>query len=248
MGKRKSASPAGTLSEFEFADAVIVEGEPEDTGFGERAVMPSDPEWHEWVMGQLQPDEMFDDKPTCDGLRRLCKRILGPIIRSYPSTISASPEYAAVQYHIHILWNINDGCKGQIVEFAAAADSNLDNNSAAPFKFYPLAIAETRAEGRALRKVLGLRKVMTAEEASPLHEQDSDAPGRITSTQIRAIQNLCARLKINVTKFINCGSGKYANIEDIPFDVAALMVQQLNKYQLSDKNPDRVDIPAEIRE
>lgn len=90
------------------------------------------------------------------GLQRLAR--LAGIIESYPESLSyvVGPEGNGVIQCVYITrWN--DGST-----FGATADANKGNLKP-EFKAFPTTIAESRAEGRAIRKALGIY-MLTAEE------------------------------------------------------------------------------------
>ena len=113
------------------------------------------------------------------------------------------------------------------------------------FCAHPVATASTRAEGRALRKALGLR-CLAAEELARKDivsivqqsvKKDNPTDGAwdeaamISSSQINFIDNKCRQLDINVLAFVNSGEGVYESIEDVEKSKASAMLGVLNKYQ-----------------
>lgn len=241
-------------------DEIIEEAEKEEkvelAGVNEIAAAPEAPdmfapEWHDYVMSLFRGDEMQDGNPTADGLRRIAQQVLGPIVESRPQIKEGASELnghrATVEYFITFLWQRPDAREGLKVVFGAAADS-CNSNTDATYRQYPTAIAEARAEGRALRKALGLRKTVTAEEISNVASEDStDSFGKIASQQVMAIDKLCKKLNIDVLKFINIGKDKYENIKEVPYDVAVKMLVELNKYQNNpEQTPEAKGIPDSV--
>jgi len=87
------------------------------------------------------------------------------------------------------------------------------------FAVFPESIAETRAEGRALRRALRINVVcadeLTKKDTAAIVQQQKvskpttgewEEESPITDQQINTIQLMCNRLGIDVTKFINSGS------------------------------------------
>src|SRR5688500_7434881 len=66
-----------------------------------------DPEWTDWVMAQFEPEELDEGLPKVDGLRRLVRKLIGPILkgkaegRQYP-TID-NEQRATVEYTLVVL-------------------------------------------------------------------------------------------------------------------------------------------------
>lgn len=172
----------------------------------------SDVAWTDWVLGHLTEDEMFNGHPTVDGLRRILPLVLGDLIENTTQVVqSPSPENnnrATVVCTITI-----EQEEMHHITVCGAADV-FPGNTMEEFARFPVATAETRAEGRALRKALRLRKIIVAEEAAehmpPVYDDNN-----ITSAQINTIDKLCHknRLDINVKKFINSGTQQYDDIQ-----------------------------------
>ena len=75
------------------------------------------------------------------------------------------------------------------------------------YRNHPIAVAETRAEGRALRRGLKLRKVVAAEEiAKEVEDIDGNTVSKITNNQINFIDVLGKRLNINITSLLDSES------------------------------------------
>ena len=189
---------------------------------------------------------MQDGNPTCDGLRRVAQLLIGRIIKSKTKIASPSTEHnksATVVVTITFFTDL-DCC---YIICSGAADSSYENTDEV-YRTYPTAIAETRAEARALRKALNLRKVVSADELSMKSKSDSAAgfTATIEPAQIKGIDLMCKRLNINVKKFINLGSKQYNDIKEVNYDIAVKMMEELNKYQTDSKNPDTKTIPESV--
>ncbi len=195
----------------------------------------SDKEWNEYVLSKLDPSELQDGNPTTDGLRRVAELLLGEIYEQY-SEVVQSPEQGN-SYNAVVVHTIKF-VSGKT--FAGSADSN-HRNTDKPYDRYPVAVAETRAEGRALRRALGLKKPV-ADELSQVANEEEDDGTKIKDNQARTIRTLCKRCNIGVNNFINSGKNTYDNLSDVTHVKAAAMIQQLNKYQ---QKPD--SIPEELK-
>ncbi len=201
-------------------------------------------DWHQYVMQQFRDDELVDDAPTCDGCRRVIEQILGPIVSSSlthvhpPST--ANNGTATIGVKIDILVNSDSHpLMGQLITCEEVADVNRYNCDH-PYHKYASATASSRAEGRALRKLLRLRNVITAEESSEKAETTDedcdwtpDTP--ISDSQINMIDMVCSRLDINVMDFVNSGRRQYDRIEEVNKSTAQRMCQELTKFQRKTK-------------
>ena len=188
---------------------------------------PSDKGWTEYVLSLLTPQELIDGKPTCDGLRRVAEAVMGPIVGGIAKIVQApSPQNnmtAAVEFTIRF-------DNGEV--WTSAADVN-SNNCDPQFARFATSVAETRAEGRALRKALRLRKIITAEEPSDSYSENHMDNGKSTPTQWNFIETLCERNDIGVNKFLSEAKGFRWNgrLEDIPYKSATLIISHLSEMQ-----------------
>ena len=126
-------------------------------------------EWNDYVLGLLSDDEKIDGNPTTDGLRRIFEIALNCTVISAESTVIQSPspdnEKRATVSH-SLTYVLNDGGTDPLFKtrtVSGAADVYWGNCDKI-YRNHPVAVAETRAEGRALRRALRLRKVVAAEE------------------------------------------------------------------------------------
>lgn len=195
----------------------------------------TDYEWSDYVLKHLHEDEFFKGNPTVDGLRRIVPLLLGPIL-SDTTTVVQTPT-PDNNHRATVVCEITIGGYEQVC-FSGAADvyrGNIDKEYAR----YPVATAETRAEGRALRKALRLRKVIAAEEITT--EPFEDEIQNITLNQRSVIDRLCNRLDINVKKYVNNGIQQYDKITEVGFEYAVQLVKTLLDYQ-----HDAIPIPSNI--
>tara|TARA_E500000331_G_scaffold355364_1_gene410643 strand:- start:4973 stop:5911 length:939 start_codon:yes stop_codon:yes gene_type:complete len=205
--------------------------------------------WSEWVVSQFADDELENGAPTCDGLRRVTENVLGPIekveiIKNDTPNVNNKGN-ATVVVGVTISNVILEGHPryGSYIYVEDLADANKLNTPEEIFK-HPSATAGTRAESRVYRKMLRLRKVLTAEElASNTHTEEDWAPSTpITEQQITVIDMLCQRTNMDVTDFINCGDSKYVCVEQVSEQSAQKMLQYLNRIQRKDaERPDGVE-------
>lgn len=196
------------------------------------------PAWHDYIMTLFEDNELLDGHPTCDGCRRVLERAVGPIIstqiKSFVSPTRDNGGTATVCVRIDInVDNENHPLNGKFVSCEEIADVNRSNCDD-PYYKYPTATASSRAESRALRKLLRLKTITADEKSEIAEDQEIETPWeiddtRITDTQINGIDIICRRENINVKEFINSGKNNYKNIYEIKSSTARNMLAQLNR-------------------
>ncbi len=198
----------------------------------------TDIEWTDYVLGLLSEDEKIKGNPTTDGLRRVFEIALKCVIIDSTSTVSQSPDpengNRATVVH-SLTYVLNDSTLDKEIKCRTvngAADVYWGNCDKI-FRNHPVAVAETRAEGRALRRALRLRKVVAAEELAEEIEDhpDQNTVGKITNNQINFIDVLAKRLNINVTKLLELEGIESKNIYVIKHSDAVRMIRLLSSYQ-----------------
>ena len=231
-------------TEKDILDNVDIVNEPpilnykelEEQGIIEKDDRPqmTDKEWTPYVLKQLEEDEIYDGKPTTDGLRRLVSKLLGEIVESVPivhqSPNPANDNHAVVSWKLCIRWN---DCLGDVRIFGDVADVYIGNTDD-KFAVFASATAATRAEGRALKKALQLQHVLTMDEVT---EVPVENPTKITSAQVRWVNMACERNDINVIKLLGMSQvGKeLKTIEDMNYATAVKMIQYINECQSGKK-------------
>lgn len=207
----------------------------------ESVVTPNHLEWTDHVLTMLSEDEKIGGNPTTDGLRRIFEIALNCTVIESVSSVVQSPdnnnEKRATVIHTlaFILNNESSGSDRSNLNkrvVSGAADVYWGNCDKI-YRNHPVAVAETRAEGRALRRALKLRKVVAAEELAK--EIDDDLNGtsinKINNNQINFIDVISKRLDINVTKVLESMSIDSTKIYSIDYDKAVEIVQKLTSYQ-----------------
>ncbi len=197
------------------------------------------PEWSDYALSQLAPNEMDGaGNPTTDGLRRLVGKLIGPVVRSETTLVGSPSESnnyrASVVVHLEILDHHLAEEEYHIKLVSGAADAGADNIDGAPFQKFPTAIAETRAEGRALRKALGLRRTVTSDELpQPVFVAAPQGEELATSTQINHFDVICSRLGLDVMQVINHLNkpDAYSNIKDVPREIMAKFFTLLGEFE-----------------
>lgn len=199
-------------------------------------------EWHDHVMGHFHKDELMDGNPSVDGMRRVCEVLVGEIIESQTNVVGTPNEGNQYRASVVVSIVLDDG--NNIKRFDGAADA-FSGNAEPDFARHAVALAETRAEGRALKRALRLRKVVSAEEIvdSSKIEMPSSSPNKIVDSQYNFIDILCKPEKnnIDVEKFVR-GEHNVNNIKELGYDDASALCNKLSVYKNS---PDT--IPEDIK-
>lgn len=216
--------------------------------------MPSegDPEWTDHILGMLREDELVDKLPTTDGLRRIATKMYGAFQTDIKVHV-VDPQYAAVTVYLSFGHDNNLGFMGisngertykRIVTGSAECSHN---NSQAPYLNHPLATAETKATGRALRAALCLRGINTAEErdlkkAEQAGEDAAEGERKITKTQIDFIERYCKadKLNIDIRKAIDYtfrdNPIALDKINDLTYEEGNRVNEKINNWRMSEEN------------
>jgi hypothetical protein len=210
-----------------------------------KPVTPNDLEWTDHVLSLLSDDEKIAGNPTTDGLRRIFETALDCVVISAESNVVQSPspdneKRATVVHNLRFVLNKPSGYDNILNtrSVSGAADVYWGNCDKV-YRNHPVAVAETRAEGRALRRALKLRKVVAAEELAKDIEDhpDHDTVTKITNNQINFIDVLAKRLDVNVIKLIENLALNSSNVYNIGYEGAVNIVQTLTAYQQTNSVP-----------
>lgn len=197
-------------------------------------------EWNDYVLGLLSEDEKIDGNPTTDGLRRIFEIALNCTVVESISQVVQSPEpnnekRATVVHTIGYVLNSegSDKVNLNLKKIVSGAADVYYGNCDKIYRNHPVAVAETRAEGRALRRGLKLRKVVAAEELAKNIEDDptSDNVDKISDQQINFIDVLAKRSNININELMLGLSIDPTNIKNISHDTGVSIIRELSKYQ-----------------
>jgi hypothetical protein len=226
--KKESAQPS--------ADVTTI-SEPEE----KTNPTPSDLGWTDHVLSLLSDDEKIAGNPTTDGLRRVFEIALNCAVVESTSSVVQTPDInnekrATVVHTIGYILNNSDSNNDPMLlnmrTVSGAADVYWGNCDKI-FRNHPVAVAETRAEGRALRRALKLRKVVAAEELAKDIEDhpDHDTVTKITNNQLNFMDVLAKRMNINVNKLLDKLAIPSDNIYNISHENAVNIIQHLTEYQ-----------------
>lgn len=158
----------------------------------------NDENWTEYVLSLLYEKEKVEDEngqilPKVSGLRRLTNLLTDGILRSEPVQVIPDRSKCTVVYRIELK-------NGEV--YADVGDCT-ELNCKPPFNTFAGPIAATRAEARALRKLLKLN-VISAEEQMVGDTAVEEAPSDelISKNQITFLNDKCKELDINVISFM----------------------------------------------
>lgn len=158
-------------------------------------------EWQEFVLALLKKDEMIDGFPSAPGLIRVARLLFQTV--NISTTIHKSPtstdRSATVSASVHA---------HNVGYFSGSADV-YEYNTKSPFNKHPVATAETKAIGRALKMLLNL-KIHTHEE---MLESENDYK-KINERQVKTINLLCDRFEVDKQKFL----AAHAGVDVVEFD------------------------------
>jgi len=223
-----------STGDFEVEQDNLVAAESTDT--------PEPPQigdygWHNYIMTQFEKDELFKDNPTVDGMRRLVEEFISNIM-SIDTTVVQVPTPPDRRATVVVKVRLADD-----TIWSGAADVYSDNTDE-PFCRYPVATAETIAEGRAYKRILRLRKVHTAEEISAkVNIEQEVEKSFITDTQLKFLELMCSkdRLDINILKLIESEGFEVKDVNMLTHQNALTLNERLSEYQQKKEN-----IPKEL--
>lgn len=195
----------------------------------------SSPAWQDYVLSHLQENEKIKGHPKADSLRRLTELLLGPIVNidtQVPQCPDQNNNYrATVIVSIDVETTNSLDYNGLMIRASGAADV-FPGNTEQLFAKFPVATAETRAEGRAYRKLLRLVNIVTAEELVD-ENQIYDPTDRIDTAQIMMIKQMCStnKLNINVEELLSKYNIQVDSLEKISKSKAQEICKILSSYQ-----------------
>lgn len=201
----------------------------------------NDLEWSDHVLALLSDDEKIDGNPTVDGLRRVFEIALNCVVVESTTNVVQAPDpsnekRATVTHTIrYVLKEDVDVSQPSVLKTKAvtgAADVYYGNCDKV-YRNHPVAVAETRAEGRALRRALKLRKVVAAEELASTDEDTPDAfsVNKISGNQISFIDQMAKRLNVNVVSLLASMNIVAHNISEVSHEDAVNVIRELSKLQ-----------------
>ena len=194
-----------------------------------------DPDWSEFLLDQLSDNELIHGAPTVDGLRRITERFFGEIVGSRSIVIQHPTLENGQRCSVCHTLLIKKYRTSEQISIDGCVDV-LYNKTPYPFKDHLIATADTRAEGKALRRALKIR-VVTAEELQNEDEQEILSSEELANDQqILAINQLCKRLNVSVEGFVISEHSKASTINELNNLEARLLISKLSEFQRTPKN------------
>ncbi len=251
MAKKEAEAPE-VIENPIFVEYDSPQDEPVDTRDVTGIAIPGRHEvgWVDYVMSLFQDNEMEGGNPKVNGLRRVTEKIVGRVVGCKSKIVQVpSPDNGQRATVSHTV-QIHDANVGMLA-FTGSADAAMSNIDDKQFQRYPVAMAETRAEGRAYRRALGLYGICAAEEIDNNPASNADfqpvAPtseDAIKPTQVSLLNVLCSNdgsrgMNININKFAQKEIGK--NMMQASFDECKKLIKVLSSYQ-----GDTSKIPQEL--
>lgn len=196
-----------------------------------------DEEWSDYVLSLLTDKEKENEVPKINGLRRLTEQLLGQIVNTKPISLING----VCIYEVQILWQRNslghiDNQYATLRTYGGIGSAN-EGNTDGEYSKYAEAVAETRAEGRALRKALRLN-CLFAEEMAKKNSKDKaevdefKTNEKVSSTSVALIKSLCDRLNVKIDDYTG---GR--QLESITRGEASEIIALLNQIQTGRVNP-----------
>ena len=214
-----------------FSDANI-EHETDTPSVAQPSTSPdmTSPDWQEFALSHLKENEKINGHPKADSLRRLIELLIGKII-SIDTEVVQCPDLSN-QGRATVVSRIEVDTGGYHTLKAAGSADVCPANTDQVFAKFPVATAETRAEGRAYRKLLRFVNVVTAEELVD-ESQICDPYDQIDQAQLIMIDTMCstAKLNINVEKFLELHDVKVENLNKLSKSKALNLCKTINSYQ-----------------
>lgn len=216
--------------DFEVEESDLIEDISEKEG--SQAPEFASPEWTDYILSLLTDDEKVKDSPRTEGLVRITRMLFDEVEFPNPQVHHVTPDYAAVTAAVLV--------NGR--QYVGSAEVHVENTDA-PYNRYPLATAETRALGRAIKRFLCLN-VITAEETSRVADltvpksDENRTEGSITTTQIKMIERHCKSLNFDVKKVIISIVGEHDKVTELSHAEALKVSKQLDEWK---RNPPEED-------
>lgn len=207
----------------------------------------NDIEWTDYVLGLLSDDEKIAGNPTTDGLRRVFEIAMDCTVVESSSSVVQTPEpsngnRATLTHTLIYVLNDPDIDEHFKVRTVNGSADVYWGNCDKVYRNHPVAVGETRAEGRALRRGLKLRKVVAAEEiAKEVEDIDGNNVNKITDNQLNFIDVLSNRLDVNVKSLVSNLKIENDNIFGLAHEEAVTIIRRLSELQ---QNVD--DIPESL--
>lgn len=190
-------------------------------------------EWTPYVLSLLHKSEKAgDDVPRTVGLRRIVPLLIGPIIDTKVRVVQAPCPENEKRATVVVSVVVKDLLLEEVIRSSDAADVYIGNTDD-PYANHPSATAVTKAEGRALKRILNIN-CYTAEEIPDI-KRDTLMPenvGGISQGQMIYLETMCRdNLALNVGKLIAKHYPNCHNIHELKYGDMLNLFKILASYQ-----------------
>ena len=217
------------MSKTELEDMVEELEETVEDETLEEIISSESPLWSEHVLDQMDDSELKEGNPTVDGLRRVTERVYGEILSSTSEIVKSDDRGCTIKHTLQI----QKYTTGSTITIDGCIDVKYQNIPY-PFNQHLVATADTRAEGKALRRALKLR-VITAEEMQAAEEN-------ITDQQVLAINQMCKRLDVSLVDMVKNSCANIKAIGGVSNLQGRSLLSSLSEYQRNSSS-----IPEDIQ-
>lgn len=196
-------------------------------------------EWTDYVLSLFSDDELVNGAPRTDALRRVAGLLLEKdncyISNSTTEIKQATPDYVVAEHRIVV--HNNDGLF--IKQVSAAVDVRSDVLPA-PYNKHLVASACTKAEGKALRRLLGVVLYTAEEIASDSNTgivRGTSDPNvqahvdKINDQQIMAMQTMAKRLNVDLASVIRLVVPDVQNLDSLSVLEGRAIISKLSELQ-----------------
>ena len=181
--------------------------------------------WTQYVLDQLSLEELYNGFPTVDGLRRVTEEIFGNVTSSLTTLLEVPDKDCTKCTASHKL--VVQKYNGHEIIVNAVVDV-IKSNTPKPFDKFIVATADSRAEGKAYRRLLKL-KILSAEEMNNVIEEDTHT--LVDPQVITAMANLCKKQDLNLLQIVKQFGGEYKSIDQMPKQVAMKICKIISNNQ-----------------
>lgn len=196
-------------------------------------VDPTHPEWTQYVIGLMGEDELVEDHPTIDGLRRVASMLIGPIVSKTSDLVDPPRPDNGMRacVRVRVIYHGNTGP----VTHDGLADV-CEENCEPAFARFLTSSAETRAEARCHRSALMLRRVVAAEEL-PGSISTGDDKTKATPGFISGLKLMCTKFHLSPAKIL-ASIGITSPLEHVTAGQSKAFLERLNEIRAMDPIPE----------
>jgi hypothetical protein len=184
-------------------------------------------EWKEYVLSRIDEEDKIDGMPRVDSLMHLAEEIQGNLSMETQIPQCPHPDNERRATAIVTLTN-SEGLR-------ISGSSDVYAGNTPSFANHPVAVAETRALGRALKKMLKLKNFYVAEEASQSESVFDDpfqSKDNISQHQLTAMETMGKdKLDANVENIVKNLFPECVRIKDLTLENGALILKTMSGYQ-----------------